>query len=1010
MGKINSGLMAFNRGEVSRLALGRIDLDRMRLSAEEQENFLPLVLGPMTLRPGLQYLGSTRSNLKPRFLEFVFGNSDTAALELTSANMRVWIDDEVVTRAAVNTTVTNGDFASAGGWNLSPDVNILNTASISGGVLNLNARAKGETGYCWRSVFVPQSSRNIEHAFRIVVSRGPVTFKCGTANPLGTSSTTDDLIETTVLGEGTHSLAFTPTTSAVYVYFETNDMANRIVTEITVEAAGALTLPTPWAAADLDYIRPAQSGDIIFVACEGVHPYKIERRSTTSWSVVKFLTKNGPMKAAASVENCRVTPGATFGNTTLISNKALFTNDHVGVLFRLFQTGQLHRTVLAAADEYTDPIRITGVTGSDRKFGFVVTGLTGTGSKLVLERSTEEGDLGQGFKTVFGGIDNNGTYFYKDLEAQGANADNDPNAGNFTNVICFYRVGISNYQGGAITVDFREGSGNAGLKSGGGTGYCRVTGYTNAKLVNIEILKPFSSLNHTEDWQEGEWSESNGYPSSVAFHDGRLWWAGGDKIWGSVSDDYSNFDIEKEGDAGPIQRSVGFGPVDTINWMLPLTRLILGRSASESSVRSSSLDEPITPTSFTLKDCSTKGSARIGAIKCDTRGVFVGKSGRKLYELLFEAQSNDYQAHDLTRLHPDVSGSEGFTRICIQHNPDTTVHCVRDDGQVAVLLYDKEDEVEAWWRVETDGVVEDAFVLPGTHEDNVYYVVRRTINSSTVRYLEKFALRSQCSGLPEARLSDSHIVDTGGDRTITGLSHLEGETVVAWGWNNAGATGFDLGTYTVTSGRIVVSTAYNNVCVGLPYNASFTSAKLAYAADQGTALNQRKRLIKLGLLLYDTHYQGLRYGQRVLGEATVTMTVAGPAVVTDTGHGFGQNQQVIFTSTGSLPSGLISGRIYYVAGSVLANSYNLAATPGGALITTSGSQSGVHTRTATALDALPLVSEGATTAADTVYSEFDETMIEVPGEWDTDARLILKAASPRPCTVAAAVVNIQTNG
>src|SRR5690242_1812299 len=107
MGKGNFPLYAFNRGEVSRLALGRVDLDRLRLSAEEQVNFQPMVLGPMTLRPGLQHLDSTRNNLKARFIPFVFGNDDTAALELTdnapagyaspwAGGMRVWVNDEVV--------------------------------------------------------------------------------------------------------------------------------------------------------------------------------------------------------------------------------------------------------------------------------------------------------------------------------------------------------------------------------------------------------------------------------------------------------------------------------------------------------------------------------------------------------------------------------------------------------------------------------------------------------------------------------------------------------------------------------------------------------------------------------------------------------------------------------------------------------------------------------------------------------------------------------------------------
>jgi hypothetical protein len=50
-----------------------------------------------------------------------------------------------------------------------------------------------------------------------------------------------------------------------------------------------------------------------------------------------------------------------------------------------------------------------------------------------------------------------------------------------------------------------------------------------------------------------------------------------------------------------------------------------------------------------------------------------------------------------------------------------------------------------------------------------------------------------------------------------------------------------------------------NAVVGLPYTGEFQSAKLAYAAALGTALNQKKRIDHIGLVLTDTHYQGLEY-------------------------------------------------------------------------------------------------------------------------------------------------------
>jgi hypothetical protein len=78
--------------------------------------------------------------------------------------------------------------------------------------------------------------------------------------------------------------------------------------------------------------------------------------------------------------------------------------------------------------------------------------------------------------------------------------------------------------------------------------------------------------------------------------------------------------------------------------------------------------------------------------------------------------------------------------------------------------------------------------------------------------------------------------------------------------------------------------------------------------------------------------------------ATVTMTIAGPGVVTDTAHGLAVNTPVSLATTGALPTGLVAGTTYYVKTVVSVDTYTLSATPGGTVITTSGSQSGTHTR------------------------------------------------------------------
>jgi hypothetical protein len=442
-----------------------------------------------------------------------------------------------------------------------------------------------------------------------------------------------------------------------------------------------------------------------------------------------------------------------------------------------------------------------------------------------------------------------------------------------------------------------------------------VTGYTSSTVVNIDVLADFGSTSAVLDWWEGAWSPRRGWPTAVSMHDGRLCWAGADTISLSVSDAFDSFSDAVEGDSGPIKRSIGSGPVDTINWLLSTSHLLVGTEGAEMVAKSSSLDEPLTPTQFSLKAATTLGSAPIPAVRIDAGGVYINRGLSRVYELALDGSTYNYASNDLTAIVPEI-GLPGFVRIAVQRQPDTRVHCVRSDGKVAILVFDRIEKVTCWVLYETDGVVEDVVVLPGTSEDVVYYCVNRTIDGGTKRYIERWALESEALNAARSIITDCTYIWTGtSSTTITGLDHLEGSTVAVWGNTK------DLGTYTVASGQITLSEAVTTAYVGLPYTGRFKSAKLALGVATGEPLTQRQRLDHVGLVLANTHSQGLRYGQD------------------------------------------------------FDNMYNL-----------------------------PMVEQGTLVADDTIHATYSEDSIPLDGKWSTDARLCLEAASPRACTVLAAVV------
>lgn len=913
---------AFNRGEIGKTALARVDAQGLRLAAETQENFLPMPQGPMMLRPGSAYLGNTKSDRTGRLIPFIFSRDDTALLELTEGTLRVWVDDALVTRPSVTTKVKNAAFDGTGGWRLRTTDGA--EAEITGGQLRLAAVARGSKASATQPVPVTGANQDKVHALRVVVARGPVFFK------VGSTPGEDDLVTRTLLGQGTHSLAFTPDDRFV-IEFETDDRNEKLIDSCTVEGSGVLELDTVWTNADFDSMEWVQSGDVVFFA-SNQKPQKIERRSNNSWSVVDYRPNFGPLRVQKPREkDIRLHSTVYEGNGRLIASDPVFKDYHVGSVIRAFVTGQTKLSLVAGEDTWSQALRVAGANES-RRFGINISG--NWSGMLELFHSLEGPDVG--FSKFNMQLPNQGGNMTTSFRQNGVyNIDDAPQYAGYNNSVVWYRVGFregtipgfgQSYRSGVATILFgTDGVGDI-TTAGGATGYARITRVVSPTIAEIEVLRPFPSLTSTKDWEISEWNSEDGFPAAVTIFDGRLWWAGKDRIWGSVSDDYENFDVDFEGDAGPINRSIGSGPVDNIGWLLALARLLTGGSRAVSSIRSSNFDEPLTPSNFTIKAASTRGARHTRPGQMDSRGIYIHANGRQVFELAYDINSQDYIPIDLTDHNLDI-GLDGLSRLAVSNSPDNHAYLIRDDGQLIGLLRarDGESQLMSWWRLtRSDGVYEDVAILPGDIEDKVYVLVQM----DDQRFIECFARRDECVGAPLSKNLDSHVVYSGAATTsITGLDHLVGKFVFVWGSETASAEhGKFLGRYRVKAdGSIgVLPVSVVRAVVGLRYTGTFKSAKLAYGA--GLSLGMLKRVDQISFVLVDTNTRGLFFGQDD-----------------------------------------------------------------------------------SATDPLPRIEDATDVDPDKVWTQYDKRVMAIPGRWDVDARICLRAIGPFPVTVSAAFLEVDTS-
>lgn len=82
---------------------------------------------------------------------------------------------------------------------------------------------------------------------------------------------------------------------------------------------------------------------------------------------------------------------------------------------------------------------------------------------------------------------------------------------------------------------------------------------------------------------------------------------------------------------------------------------------------------------------------------------------------------------------------------------------------------------------------------------------------------------------------------------------------------------------------------------------------------------------------------------------TFTVTVADPAVFTATAHELYTDDEIIFNTTGALPTGLTASdsstttKYYVVPNGITANTFQVSTYKGGPSVVTTGTQSGTHT-------------------------------------------------------------------
>ena len=393
-------------------------------------------------------------------------------------------------------------------------------------------------------------------------------------------------------------------------------------------------------------------------------------------------------------------------------------------------------------------------------------------------------------------------------------------------------------------------------------GYGKITGRTSTTVVTVEILEDMGSSSHSTDWSLGSFSDTTGHPSCVTFFEQRLVFAATlsqpQTIFFSKSGDYENMDENRGGtiaDDDAIIYTIASNQVNAIRFMTATRTLIIGTAGGEFAVSGGGTDNAITPTNILIKKQSNNGAANVDALAVGNATIFLQRAKRKLRELAYNFDVDGYVAPDLTILAEHISET-GFKQLSYQQEPNQVIWCARNDGQLVGLTYQREQQVVAFHRHIFGGafgsgnsVCESVATIPtDDSEYQTWVIVKRTINGATKRYVE-FIHQYDFDETDDTSFNflDSQLSYSGSAvTTISGLSHLEGQTVSIL------ADGATHPNKVVSSGEITLERSATKVKVGLSYTSLLQTMRIDAGAQNGTSQSKTKRIYEITARLYES--------------------------------------------------------------------------------------------------------------------------------------------------------------
>lgn len=558
-------------------------------------------------------------------------------------------------------------------------------------------------------------------------------------------------------------------------------------------AGKIVEVTTTYTEAQVFELNHVQSADVLFLAHKDQAPAKLTRTTATTFTLNDIDFVDGPY-LDENATSTTVYASADTGSVTLTASASLFTADDVGRIIRFREVLEVNYDEWAASTSYSNNafVRYNG-------------------------------------------------HVYKQVTGSTQTSNNTPPV---------HTTGTETY--GSIDWEYRHDD----------TGHAEITAFTSATSVTATVKEDdggvsvlphnvVGSSNATKLWSLGAFDGDQGFPRAVAFYEERLYFAGTDgqpqTIFGSVTADFENHTPGTEDDKA-INVTIASDQVNVIKHMIQGRFLQVMTSSAEFTLSGGTGTQAVTPTNINVLRETTFGSSDVRPLRAGSTTIMVQKGKEKVKEVTFNLDSDGLVGRDLTVLAEHLARG-GLTDMTWQQEPELILWFVRADGKLIGLSYDPTNNTIGWHQHTLGGTatVESVTSIPSGSEDQVYLAVKRTINSVTTRHIVYMKEIYFGQDVEDAFYTDSGLTYSGAaTTTITGLNHLEGETVQIL------ADGATHPEKTVSGGSITLERSAQKVHVGYSYDSIIKTLRMEGGAEDGISQGKIKRIHGITVRFLDT--------------------------------------------------------------------------------------------------------------------------------------------------------------